>query len=116
MEKRYGVLRFIATLWKVLAWVALVVGILGAIAILVGGFAGGLLDETTMRQMGLPPNFSGAFFGIGGFVGVLIAAVLQFFGLYAFGEIISVFLSIEENTRATRLWMERSMLPPQPMM
>jgi len=46
----------------------------------------------------------------------LIVAVLQFFGLYAFGEIISVFLSIEENTRAARLWMERSMLPPQPMM
>ena len=36
MEKRYGVLRFISTLWKIFAWVVLVLGVLSAIAVLVG--------------------------------------------------------------------------------
>ncbi len=116
MEKRFGILRFIASLWKILAWVALVLGILGAIATLVGGLAGGILNETLMGQMGLPRDLGGPFFGVAGFLAILIGTLLQFFGLYAVGEIISVFLSIEENTRATRLWMEHSARPPQPMM
>ncbi|OQA19421.1 MAG: hypothetical protein BWY63_01734 [Chloroflexi bacterium ADurb.Bin360] len=116
MEKRFGVLRFIATLWKILAWVVLVLGLLGAIATLVGGLAGGFLDTAMLRQLGLPSDLGGTFFGVAGFLGILIGSVLQFFGLYAVGEIITVFLSIEENTRATRLWIEHSLRSSQPMM
>ncbi|MDX9956053.1 MAG: hypothetical protein RBT75_18285 [Anaerolineae bacterium] len=116
MEKRYGVLRFISTLWKILAWVVLVLGVLGAIATLVGGLAGGFLDPAILRQLGLPSDLGGTFVGVAGFLSILIGSVLQFFGLYAVGEIISVFLSIEENTRATRLWMEHSQRSSPPMM
>lgn len=115
MEKRYGVLRFIATLWKILAWVVLVLGVLGALATLVGGLTG-FANDAMMREMGVPGMVSGAFLGVAGFFGILLGTVLQFFMLYAVGEIISVFLSIEESTRATRLWIEHSVRPSQPMM
>ncbi len=108
MEKRFKVLRFIATLWKILAWVSLVLGILGALGMLIGGLAGGLLSDAVVNEMGLRGFVSGTFLGIAGFLGLLIGAALQFLFLYAAGEVISVFLSIEENTRATRLWIEQS--------
>ncbi|MBN1259722.1 MAG: hypothetical protein JXB35_03490 [Anaerolineae bacterium] len=119
MEKRYGVLRFIATLWKILAWIVLVLGILGAIASLIGGIAGGL-DARTMRDLGIPGFVSGTLIGVMVFVVALVGAVLQFLVLYAAGEVVSVFLAIEENTRATRALLERrspsqaTYPPPQP--
>lgn len=107
MEKRFGILRFIATLWKILAWVSLVLGVLGAIAVLLGGISGSFLDLMQMGAYGLPRDFGGPIVGIVGFLAFLFGALLQFLGLYAVGEIITVFLSIEENTRATRLWIEQ---------
>lgn len=107
MEKRYGILRFIATLWKILAWVVLVLGLLGAVGVLIGGLSDSFLDLMRMGEFGLPRDFGGPLVGIVGFLAFLFGALMQFFGLYAVGEIISVFLSIEENTRATRLWIEQ---------
>jgi len=102
MEKRYRALRAIAAVFKVLGWVILILGILGA-CVTSGGIvmSGGLLGPLGAGQRG------------GGELGLvwgLLAAIVTFIvmlltvGLYALiliaaSEGIYVFLDIEENTR-----------------
>jgi hypothetical protein len=101
MEKRYRALRTIATIFKVLGWVILILGILSAC----GTSAAMVLGGSTVLGMGGP--------GRGGDVSLvyaLVIAVVTFIvmivtvGLYALvliaaSEGIQVFLDIEENTR-----------------
>lgn len=108
MEKRYKVLRFVATLWKILAWVALVLGVLSAFGVLLGGVLGGMGPQF-WRELGLNPMVfggGGVLVGIIGFLVGLIITAFQFLVLYATGEIFSVLIAIEENTRATRLHLQ----------
>jgi len=103
MGKKFTILRIVSTLWKILAWIVLVVGILSSIgALLVSGLGGTFLPDL-MRQMGMGEMpVSPAMGWIGGIIalfGTLFATVVQFLGLYALGEFISLMLSIEENTR-----------------
>ncbi len=114
MEKRYGVLRFIARLWKILAWIVLVLGVLGAFGTLVGGIFGGA-DSQIWRQLGMLPLVSGMAVGIVGFLGVLITTVLQFVAFYAAGEVLSLFIDIEDNTRTVALSLRSLSLPERPV-
>jgi hypothetical protein len=109
MEKRYKVLRFVATLWKILAWIALALGVLGSLGALLGGILGGLGPQF-WRDLGLNPAIfgsGGVIIGIIGFLIGLIMTALQFLVLYATGEIFSVLIAIEENTRATKLTLQQ---------
>ena len=110
MEKRYGVLRFIASLWKILAWITLVLGVLGAFGTLLGGIFGGSSAQI-WEYLGMPALVSGTVVGIVGFLGVLITTVLQFVAFYAAGEVLSLFIDIEDNTRTVALSL-RSLSPP----
>ena len=118
METRYRALRTIATVFKVLGWVILILGILSAC----GASALTVLSGSTMMGMG----------GLGGgsdtgFILSLIMAIVVFVftvvfvGLYALlliaaSEGIYVFLDIEENTRemARRLGQRGTPAPPPP--
>jgi hypothetical protein len=105
MEKRYRILRFVAGFWKVLAWIVLVLGILGSFGGLLMGLIG--LGPEFWRGLGLNPNlFGGAVMGISVFFGGLIGTALQFLTLYAAGEVLSLFIAMEENTRATQLELQ----------
>ncbi|HHS97248.1 MAG TPA: hypothetical protein ENK08_05030 [Chloroflexi bacterium] len=101
MEKRFRVLRIIGTLYKVLAWIALIGGILGAFGVLLASLVGGF---SLPREYGMPP-FGGAVAGVGGFLVVLVMAVIDFIAFYGIGELIYLFIAIEENTRETALWV-----------
>ena len=101
MGKKYRALRTIATIFKILGWVILVLGILSAC----GTSAAVLLGGPSMMGMG---GYGGG--GDAGFVYSLIFAIIAFVamivtvGLYALvliagAEGIQVFLDIEENTR-----------------
>ncbi len=114
MEKRYGVLRFIASLWKILAWITLVLGVLCAFGALAGSIFGGM-DSQVWRQMGMSPLVSGTVVGIVGFLGVLITTVLQFVAFYAAGEVLSLFIDIEDNTRTVALSLRSLSLPARPV-
>ena len=120
MERRYRALRTIATIFKVLGWVILILGILGAC----GSSAAMVLGGSTM--MGSMGGFEGG--GDQSFIITLIMAVVVFVftvvfvGLYALlliaaSEGISVFLDIEENTRemARRLGQRGTPAPPPPV-
>jgi hypothetical protein len=118
METKYRALRTIATIFKVLGWVILILGILSACGTSAAMFLGGA------AMMG----FGGT--GGGGDAGPLwaaIAAIVTFIvmiitvGLYALiliaaSEGIQVFLDIEENTRdmARRLAQRGATAPPPP--
>lgn len=113
MNKKFRVLRIIGTIWKILAWIVLIAGILGAIGALLGGILGGLRQfgelGITMGQAG-----AGLIGGIIGFIGVLIGTILNFLALYAIGDLIYLMLAIEENTRTTSQWIQQQAGPAQP--
>lgn len=95
MEKKFTALRVIGTVFKILAWITLLLGILGAVLSLVAGF-------TMTGQDGLLGlNLAGPVAAIATFIAVLIVAIFNFLSLYSIGEAIYLALAIEENTRRT---------------
>ena len=96
MKKRFGVLRVIATILKVLGIVAAALSVLGGIASLVMSFAGGNMWDA----FGVDAN-SGFFFGLLGSFSVVLVGVLYAIMLYGYGEMLLLFLSLEDNTYKT---------------
>ncbi len=99
MQQKFRVLRIVAVIWKVLAWLVLVLSILGGCGTLAMGLlAGGGASARSSDMLGL---------GLGALSGVVTALIAIFFGvlyfvfLYAFAELVDVMLALEENTRAT---------------
>jgi hypothetical protein len=95
VEKKYKALRLIATLYKILAFVAGAACLLFGLFIFVTGLAAG--SKTT--AIGAEPTaiFGGA---VGGLLLLFYGAFLFIF-LYGLGEWMTVFMDIEENTRKT---------------
>lgn len=101
VPKRFDILRFFSGLLKVLAWLSLVLSILAAIGVALAGgglgqFLGGQADLA-----GLPLASMGSLGGILAAVGVLLIGLWYFVLLYAMGELLSLNLAVEENTRLT---------------
>jgi hypothetical protein len=95
MDRRFTALRIIGTIFKILAWISLIFGLLGAIGLLVLGF----ILSSSQAFFGL--DLGGPMAGIAMFVVILVISIFSFLSLYAIGESIYLFLSIEENTRRT---------------
>lgn len=108
MSKKFGVLRFIGTVYKIIGIILAVIGVLAAVGVCVATFAGGYAFGEMSRQMGLQDwgmigPIGGIVTGLGILIGVGLAAISQ----YAIGEAIFLFLAIEENTRATAALIQR---------
>ena len=104
MKKRFAVLRVIGTIWKVLAWIELILGLISSVLILlVGIFGGGILRRFAEQYGGMPldARVFGLTGGIVGFIASLVATIIYFLMIYAVGELIYLLLAIEENTRLT---------------
>lgn len=102
VPKRFGVLRVMGTLLKVIAWIVLIITILGAIGVIFSSMSGDLL--TNLLGSALPPNLLATLGPAGGIlagVGLLIGGLIYFLILYASGESIHLQLALEENTRLT---------------
>jgi hypothetical protein len=107
MESRFTALRVIGVVFKILAWLALILGLLGAIGALFAGF-------TLSNQPGLLSlSLGGPLAGIAMFIVVLIVAIVNFMLFYAIGESIYLFLSIEENSRRTAYFLQQQYTPRQ---
>jgi len=76
---RYGALRTIASFFKTLAWIAVVVGVIASVAVAVAA--------------------RGWVHTLWAFLGGLVATGVSFLLLYAYGEFIYLFIDIEQNTR-----------------
>ena len=104
VPKRFAVVRFFGTFMKVIAWIVLVVSILGAIGVallgstsLVGNFAADFMPFLQdMAAMSV-----GTSMGIMAGIGLVVAGIFNFLIFYMIGEMIHMQLAVEENTRLT---------------
>lgn len=117
VPKRFGVLRFVAALLKVLAWIALILAILTGIGAGLANFTTFLQTPTITSIPFLTPILNLLSSAAGGIVAGVIAAlsgVLLFVLYYALGESISMQLAVEENTRLTAALLLRMHQESQP--
>jgi len=103
VPKRFPAVRFFGTFMQVVAWIMLVVSILGAIGLALIGSAS-LLGNFAVESMplvgGLASGAIGAS-GIAGGLGLVIAGLFNFLVFYVVGQMIHLQLAVEENTRLT---------------
>ena len=85
VPQKYGVVRGIAFVLKLLAWIALVAGLGSALAIAVSGATGANSLVDTIRSLGMV-------------VGPLVG-IVWFVQLFALGSVLSLLVDIEEHTR-----------------
>lgn len=85
VRRRYGLVRAIAFVLKLLGWIALVLGIVSAILVL-----------TNLNANA--PAFVRVLGSVGLVAGPLIG-IIWWVQLYAFGSVLSILVDIEENTR-----------------
>ncbi len=98
VPRRFGVLRFIGTLLKVIAWIILIVAILGAIG---AGIAGGQLLQVLGNTAAAGQVLASPAGGIVAGIAILLFGLIYFLALYATGESVHMQLAVEENTRLT---------------
>ena len=101
MDRRFAALRVIGTIFKVAAWIVLILGLLVGVFALVAGF----LLSGQLGLVGL--DIGGPLAGIALFFVILIVSLFGFLSLYAIGESAYLLLSIEENTRRTAYFMQQ---------
>jgi len=102
MENKFRALRIVSVVFKVLAWVTLVGGILSALgAVILGVFSTG-----TMARLSQLRNLAPLIGGGGGIVagilsglGILISSLVGFVLLYAYAEAVYLAIAVEQNTR-----------------
>lgn len=101
MDRRFTALRIIGTVFKILAWISLIFGLLGAVGMLILGIT------LSGQQALLGLDLGGTMAGIAMFVVLVVISMFSFLSLYAIGESVYLFLSIEENTRRTAYIMQQ---------
>jgi predicted membrane protein len=101
MKKRFGVLRILATVLKVLGIITAALAVLGAIGTLIASFAGGSL----WSALGYDAN-TGFFVGLLTSFGMLVLGALYAVIMYGYGEMLMLMISIEDNTFKTVTLLE----------
>ena len=119
VPKRFGVLRLIGTLLKVVAWIVLAIVVLTAILAGVAGTAG-----SNLSNLNVPPEYQPLMdaMGNGGgifiAIGILLVGLIYFLAIYALGENVHLRVATEENTRLTAALLLRmhqeSQIEPEP--
>lgn len=107
MARQFTALRVVGTIFKILAWIGLILGLLAAVGGLFFGF-------TLGDQVGIVgPDLGGPLAGIAVFVVSVVVAIVNFLLWYAAGEAVYVFLSIEENTRRSAYYIQQQFPAPE---
>jgi len=117
MGKKFRALRIVSLLYKALAWLALVGGVIMAIIIVITGALAGNLGAQSplLRDLPFVGRVTGLVSGLAVGIIALLASLICFVLLYAGGEMIEVGLAIEENTRETAFYLRgEGTLPPPP--
>lgn len=108
MERRYRVLRFIGSVYKILGIITAVLTVLAALGLCLTTFLGGALFDQARQQLGVVgPQLSKVAAGI--FVSglILIFGAVMTLLLYGAGEGLYLLIDLEENTRATALYLQQ---------
>ena len=106
MPKKYRALRFVVGLYRVLAWVALALGIIAAIATIIAGAMGSSsLGHTLSQSMPFLPGGVGLLGALVAALLILVYTALLFVIMWAGSDFVSLFMDIEQNTRETALYL-----------
>ena len=113
MEKRFKILRFVGSFYKVVGIIIGAITIISALGFCILSVVGGTATERIIQ--GLNANGGGQGLGIlGGVVGGLIVSLLIIIGggiyaltLYALGELVYLLIALEENTRHTAVILRK---------
>jgi hypothetical protein len=105
VEKRYPVLRVLSVVYKVLGGIVAGLTVLGTLGVCIAGIAGGAALGNFGRDLGLP--IAGVLSGLVTGLVVLLYGGFAAVTLFGAGEMISAFLSIEENTRLTASMLQQ---------
>ncbi|SRR5258708_39230624 len=109
MEKKYGALRVISNLYKVIAVIIFLLAILGTIGSAIS------LITTTSRYTGFSVEMTPLMLiGIAEILGILLGGIIAAISLYAFANLIDLLIATEENTRMTAALLNRLGRPLQP--
>ena len=103
--KRYPILRALSVVYKVLGGIVAGLTVLGALGVCIVGIAGGAAMGNFGRDLGLP--ITGVLSGLVTGLVVLLYGGFAAVTLFGAGEMISAFLSIEENTRLTASMLQQ---------
>lgn len=106
MEKKYTVLRVIATLYKI----AGVLIALGTILFVILEIVGTVASDQFLRGYGFTGGPVWAFLGV---IVTFLAGGLSALGVYAIGEALYLLIGLEENTRFSAILL-RDRFYPQP--
>ncbi len=107
MEKRYGALRIIGTIYKVMGVIVLILTVAGIVLSFLGALAVGSLSGYgygSPYTTALPTGLIGAVIGAG--ISLIVGGGMAL-TLFAVGEAIYLLIALEENTRATALLLQR---------
>jgi len=105
LEKRFKVLRIVGTIYKILAWITLILGTLSGLGMLGVSLLMGMRMARQLPRLYTFAPQAGMVGGIVGAIAILLLAILYSLFLYAAGEFIYLALAIEENTRETALYL-----------
>jgi hypothetical protein len=113
MEKRFKILRFVGSFYKVVGIIIGAITIISALGFCIVSIVGGTTTERIIQSMN--PNGGGQALGmLGGVVGGLIVSLLIILGggiyavtIYALGEAVYLLIALEENTRHTAVMLLR---------
>ncbi|MBN1248257.1 MAG: hypothetical protein JXC32_11405 [Anaerolineae bacterium] len=114
MDKKFKILRFIGTVYKILGIVSATLTVLGGLGICLTSVLGGALFERF--QSGLGPMGPRALTN-GPVAGVIAALIVLLYGaitalvFYGIGEGVFLLLALEENTRATAAYLRKISRP-----
>lgn len=116
VPRRFGILRFVGNLLKVLAWIVLILSILAAVGVIVAGpqIWGQVLTQMDAGTKALVEPFLNQFGGIASAILLILVSLLYFFSLYVTGETMLMHLAVEENTRLTAALLLRMHQETQP--
>lgn len=97
MQKKYGFLPFAAKVLRIVAWIVLVVGVIGSIVL---GITTGGIEEWIILVFGslvweiITGGIEGGFLPVIGIIGSFLAWLL----LLAASELFKLFMDVKENT------------------
>lgn len=117
VPKRFGVLRFVAALMKVIAWLVLILAVLAGVVAAIGSFSTILQTQSLTQLPVIGPFIPLLGTGTSGLVtGILIAlgGLIYFVLWYALADALSLNLAVEENTRLTAALLLRMHQESQP--
>ncbi|MEI7988286.1 MAG: hypothetical protein WCI88_04540 [Chloroflexota bacterium] len=114
MKRKYGALRTISTIYKILAGLAAIITVLLIIGSCLSSFFGGMFANQLLESFGRGGGGGGGFNAAGLIFGAIISFIVLLYGgvitvsLYAMGEMVDLLIALEENTRLTASMLQQT--------